>query len=545
MATKNRRPARTRQLMFGTDTGTPSYAPSGSPAGSAVAGEPVTDPASNRPRLGGGKTQPVGRESVDSSLQFLGRFPVILPPNSPDEAWRILKLDTDALERMGPSRLMELLIDLSPDMSRAVWDWLRMCNPGWTMEAYKPGTTDRDDDCQAVLDTFVDRLNDRYGSFDVVLGRYFVAAFLRGAFFAELVFGADGQTAVDLAAPDPATARFRRQVDPVLGQTWQLGQWQIARFVPLDDRPTIRYLAIDPVPGNPYGRPLAAPALFSTLFLIGMLHDLRRVVGQQGYPRMDVEVKLKELADASPPAVGADPKAWQQWVDATIQEVITAYSGLAPDDAYIHTDVVQVNAPKGAATTGNMGGFTALIEALERMAMRALKSMPLLMGMADGTSEANANRQWEIHAAGIKAIQHYLETLLSRLLELALRAQGLQATVDFTFSELRAAEMLRDEQTKALQTQNATNAYLMGWIDQDEAANSVWGHDADQPEPRETSTMQQPVPLPYPGNPEPAPIPANPAMAATGAQNPVPPAQVNAEPGGDRATATNGHVRWP
>ena len=45
-----------------------------------------------------------------------------------------------------------------------------------------------------------------------------------------------------------------------------LGQWVAL------DRDTIRYVPIDPFPGKPTGRSLAAPALFPALFLIALLH---------------------------------------------------------------------------------------------------------------------------------------------------------------------------------------------------------------------------------------------------------------------------------
>src|SRR5690606_28043428 len=138
-------------------------------------------------------------------------------------------------------------------------------------------------------------LDDHYGSVDIVFGRLFMSAFLRGALFAELVLDSGGRVPVDLATPDPISVRFRRVQDPQRGPIWQPGQWQGGEFVPLD-RPTVRYTPVDPFPGSPYGRPLAAPSLFTTLFLLAMLHDIRRVVQQQGYPRLDISLDTEKMA---------------------------------------------------------------------------------------------------------------------------------------------------------------------------------------------------------------------------------------------------------
>ncbi len=65
-----------------------------------------------------------------------------------------------------------------------------------------------------------------------------------------------------------------------------------------------------------------------------------------------------------------------------------------------------------------------------------------MVGINEATSETHANRQWEIHVAGIKSIQHLVEFVFERLGGLALRAQGLAAVVSFKFAELRAAGII-------------------------------------------------------------------------------------------------------
>lgn len=454
------------------------------------------------------------RLSLDRPVDILGAAHSVLAPGNAETNWRVLELDTATLDRMDTNELLELLADLSPDISRALWDFLRLCNPGWQATALLADEPDAAG--QAALDAFLGRLVTLYGSVDVPLGRLFMGAFLRGGLLAELVLDERGRQALDLATPDPATVRFRVVTDPVRGQVWQLCQYQgLRRTVDLD-RPTIAYVPVDPLPGRPYGRPLASPALFSSLFLLGLLHDLRRVVAQQGYPRIDLSVSLERLQAAMPADLADDQEAMKSWIAAVVTEVQTVYSGLEPDDAYIHTDVIAVNRPVGAVDASSLGAVEGLIKALERMITRALKTMPLLMADTAGASEANANRQWEVHAAGIKALQHLAESLLERLLTLALRAEGLSAVVRFRFAELRAAELLRDAQTAALQIANARAKYDAGYVSQDEAALSVVGHAADVAEPR---------------------------VASPGAVSGL--AAVQAEPGGNRGRRRPVRVRRP
>ncbi len=428
----------------------------------------------------------VGRLSLDHAFQFAGFNPVILPPPDAEQSWRMANLDTKALDRAAPGRLLELLIDLSPDVSRAIWDLLRLLNPGIeTFAAYRPGTEEVDQRAQTALDAIRARLNGLYGTMNVPINRLFIAALLRGAFLAELVADEAGRVPLDLATPDPISVRFQRVKDPERGDIWQAGQLQGARFVPFD-RPTIRYIPIDPLPGSPYGRAPAAAALFPALFLIGLLHDLRRVVAQQGYPRLDIEIDLDALKTNAPPeAVRSDGEIvdyekFADWVNEKIGEIEEVYARLQPDEAFIHTNAIKVNRPVGAVDSSSLGAVGGLIEALERMLLRALKTMPLLMGITDGVSEANANRQWEILAAAVKALQHPCEALLEHLFGLGLQMQGFQATVRVRFAELRAAEMQRDAQTEQLLISNARTKYDHGWISHEAAAKE--GADVDKPD---------------------------------------------------------------
>jgi hypothetical protein len=148
-----------------------------------------------------------------------------LEPLSADDRWRDMALDSETLSRLEPARLLELLCDVSPDISRALWDFLRFCNPGYECKALIKGKP-ANDKVQAALDAMLDLFKTRHGSFDVPLSRLFIGAFLRGAFTAELILDKTGKRVLDLATPDPASMRFMQYRDDDYGLIWRLGQWQ-------------------------------------------------------------------------------------------------------------------------------------------------------------------------------------------------------------------------------------------------------------------------------------------------------------------------------
>lgn len=431
-----------------------------------------------------------GRASIDD----VGMIPtaqwLILPPANYETNWQLINLQSKDFDQINPAFLLEAMLDLSPEISRAAWDFLRLMNPGYTLSVTRPGSDAEYVEAQAAIESFIDELSDLHGSFDIVLGRMHLSSFMRGALCAELVLDRRGRMPVDLATPDPNSIRFRKRIDTERGEVWQPGQWQENNFVPLDI-PTFRYMPIDPLPASPYGRPMAAPALFTAIFLLGVMHDLRRVIQQQGYPRIDLAIDVQQILESAP-HLASDTAAFDAWVADLVQQVSTVYSALEPDDAYIHTSNVAVNRPVGAGGQSSLGGIDAIITALERMAARSLKTMPLMLGITDSVGDVQSNRQWEIFVAGIKSIQHYSETILDRLLTLALEAQGIQATVEFRFAEIRDAERLRDAQAEAMEIANEKEKRNQGWQTQDEASEAITGSPAVEDAP----TMMQPQPAP-------------------------------------------------
>lgn len=491
-----------------------------------------------------------GRFSVDRPNQ-IGLLRYFLPPSGPDSTWRSGNLDDRTLSRMNPTQLMQLLVDVSPDVSRALWDHLRLCNPGWECYVYKSGTETEDQAGTDALHSFWDLLESYYGTIDVVINRLLIGGWLRGAFFGELVLGGSpGSDApgarrtsrtfpIDIATPDPASIRFQEVDGGDRGPVPQMGQWQAGEFVPLD-RPTIRYIPVDPLPGVPYGRPIVTPSLFSAVFLLGILHDIRRVVQQQGYPRLDVSIDAEVIKGLMPRDVMQNSAAQKAWIDATVQGVTDYIRGLEPDDTYVHLSSITVNRPVGAVDSSSLGAIDSLIKSLERFLVRALKTMPLLMGTTDGVSEANANRQWEIHAAGVKSLQHPVETMLEWFFTLALRVQGINADVEFRFGELRAAEMLRDAQTEALVILNNLSKYLFGLTDQDEMAMSTTGNDPVRPFPIAIPSGF----IPFLNPDVPAPVQTAPPATSDPAQAAGDAAAAEADPGSARARKPKGIRNW-
>lgn len=395
-----------------------------------------------------------------------------------EDRWRIGELDANTFDKITVTELADLLVDLSPELSREASNVLRIANSGWELKAYHFDGRREHRQGKQVLDAFNELLISRYGAVDTVFNQLFFSVFLRGAYLLELVLNKAGRLPVDLCADDPRIVAFKELEDEDRGHYWQLGQYSTTgEFKPITVE-TVSYVAFDPFPGRPEGRSAIQASLFIAVTLMRTLRDLSRVIAQQGYPRLDIEVNLQQLADTLPEGEELDVDTLQAWSNAIITEVERVYSQLEPDDAYVHTNVVKINRPIGAIDTAGLGSIDSLMRVLERLAIRALRTMPLLMASDASTSEGNSARQWEIYVRGISNLQHLVENGLSRAYTLALQAQGIAAKAVFRFAPVRATEEYRDALTLEVKISAYSKAYYLGLITLDEVAQAIFGKNA-------------------------------------------------------------------
>lgn len=388
-----------------------------------------------------------------------------------DVLWRELMASEESLRSRPVGEVLYASSLMSPEISRALWDWVTFLNAGWKITAMTE-TDEPDADAVAYLNEFIERLATHYGSMDALINRGIISLLLRGALFCELVLAPD-YTPADLVFVDPALASFRWVSDPVRGQRWQLGQLDENDFVPLE-RETIVYMPLH-ADFSPHGRAPFLSAIYPALFITTMLRDVRRVLSQQGYPRLTLSVDLEKLMLSVPDMDRDDPAKIEQWVASVMDEITAVYENLQPDDAFITTDVVSVGSISPVSTEA-LGTIDRIIVALERFATRGLKSMPIMMATTETTTESHAKRQWEVFVAYVSSIQHGVESVLERLLSLALRAAGSRSVAEFRFAKIRATEELTDEQTRAQRLQTLEKLLALGVISREELALELVGH---------------------------------------------------------------------
>lgn len=426
----------------------------------------------------------IGGEDYGSGLQGFAVF-------SSSSYWREFALADNIsladLSRVPIHRVAELLSQISPEVSMGLYIRTIFSNSGFEIRAMNPTGEETNEAAQAKLDGYRHIIKQHYGTEDVFFNRMFMSYFLRGSVLAELVLK-NGREFADIATPDPHTLHFRRIKDDVRGSIWDFGQIQNGQFVSLAI-PTIRYVPLNPFPDSIEGQPLISSSFFIAVFMMAVLRDFKRVIQQQGYPRYDIEIDLEQMRSLMPDEAETDNTIFQAWAEKIRDSIKEYVKDLEPDETFIHYTGIKVNTPVGAMGTNSLTTVDALFKVMERIAARSLKVPPILMGITDGVSEANANRQFEGFLKDIQNGQHAVETSIGDLYQLALQADGIQARVEVKFAELRSSERQRDALADQTETQTATLQYNQGWISQDEAARrGAKVRKADVPEPRQTAT---------------------------------------------------------
>ena len=338
-------------------------------------------------------------------------FAYISPDNEND--WKLKSIDESRLSTQSAQQLIDIFLNSSPDLDRALHDMYQFCNIGWTLECDDPIG-------QTVLDNALKNMEDLGQDLDDKINSLIASGFLWGALYTESVFDLDGRSFIDLVVISPAQARFQRQENPVRGQFWQLGQEERGRFVALTD-PTIMYKAINPIPDKPFGRPMVNSSLFGIIFQLGLLKSLRQVIETQAWPRQLWKIDREILH-----AANVNPKDIDKIVQETEEKIEKYMANANLDKAkqpIVGSEVL--NETIGGVNRSNFGAVESIQKLLDTWVTRGLKQYPILFGINSNSGLSdNSDIQLEAHTIFIESFQSGIEDMLNRQFQLVLNAAG-------------------------------------------------------------------------------------------------------------------------
>ena len=411
----------------------------------------------NKPAVGLGKqtlraltsTAVVNRSSgrqtgLDLATDFL--FDQTMPVPDPSSSWRTLEVARKNLLNLPYSQLAQVALDLSPEVNKGLHDFLRFVNPSYVLRNSNPVA-------ERASHAFVRQLSTYYGSFGSHIDSLWSGIFLTGGAFPELVLGPGGRSPLDLVFNDPSSARFRRERDPMRGPRPRLGQETRHGFNYLDDNPLVKYLGFDRLTDNPYGRPIVGPAVHSSVFLLGLIQDLRRAIANVGLSRTDYTLEADELLkliDRNPDIAG-DDAATAAFINEHIDKVKGVLSNLEVDSDFVHLSTVKVNYATNPMTV-NLNGLNTVIETLQRNIVNGFKGISALLNILDSTTETHIRSQLEYFVAALQSLQNEVAVMLSQFFDIANQVQGIQGETEFLFRRQRTADKKATAEIEQMRT---------------------------------------------------------------------------------------------
>jgi hypothetical protein len=430
-------------------------------------------------------------------------------------------LDLTKLQSYSADELLELLIDVHPDVSHAVHTYLRMGDTEMSMEADNEGA-------QATIDALVDMLNTplaspgyQHGrSLDKLDGMQRLMVMVRGACAGEVVLNPACNDVVDIVPVDPALIWFKREPD-----TNRLIPWQFVKYPKYDqqaqgewfgqykriDTPTFIYEELDPMVDDPYGRNPILPALQVVFFHIQVLQDLKAVVHNQGYPRMTVNLLEELMLKNMPAPFKNDPNAQRNWLSQRLKDTQAMMQGLNPDDALIGFDSVKFDYIRGGG--GPVVDVTKLINVIDTQLATSLKTLLTLLSRHQGSTETYSSVDTQIYIKTVESARSITKRFWSRAFSIAARVKGVQTMVDVDYApiDLRSEQQQEADRTKFIE--NIESADSNFYITSEEAAEEVrksFGLDPKIPPElaAKLKTKHDPIETPTEENPSVPPTPA-------------------------------------
>lgn len=411
------------------------------------------------------------RNSIPKFSQYGSTWGVL-----PKTTRRELGLDDRKLQNYSVDDLIDILSDAHPDVSFALWNFLRIGNSGYDIEVKKLGSDERFEEAEKEIYEFFDRLSmpslDRFQksrSIDKVINQLILSVVTRGAASLEAVLTSDYSDVAFFAPVDPATVEFK---------------FEDGRFIPYQDNqrirldiPTFFYEGLDERIDDPYGRSPILGALQIVLFQLQVLNDIKAVVHNQGYPRLDIKVIEEVLLKRMPISIRNNEKEKAKWLKEKLEEIIDMYNNLEPDDTFVHFDSVEVGSAGGSSGGGALLDPEKLMHAIDNLIMSGLKTLSTVLGRrSTGNTESFAKLEIKLYLKGVEAVQEVIERIMNMALTLLLNIRGKQGIVKFKFKPVEIRTALEQAQFEQIALQNYAYMRDQGWITQDEAAQRAVGH---------------------------------------------------------------------
>jgi len=378
-----------------------------------------------------------------------------------------------------------VLIDSNPDVSQALYSFLRMCNSGHRIKVI--GLDGKENiKGQDSIDKWMKKLNyqqNNHGfkedrSINSLINKLHMSFFVKGAASLEIALTQSLEPSF-FAPINPTSIYFKEKDDELIPYQNQpsgdrkKGKWE-GNYKEINI-PSFFYQPFDARLDDVYGVCPILPALQIIFFQMQILQDLQLVVLKAGYPRVDIELMEEILIQNAPPLIKNDAKKLTAWLNERKSAIETEYTNIKPDDAAIHFDSVKLKYFEAQKGVGSFDA-RALIEVVDAQVVASLKSLATLMGRNRGKTETYASAEVVLYIKGVEAIQQISGQLMSRALTFSLNMFGIQGYVLFEYLPIELRSKTELAQWDSIRIHNNLIYLLLGMKNLNDTSVELTGH---------------------------------------------------------------------
>lgn len=380
---------------------------------------------------------------------------------------------------------IEYLKGVNPDVSMAVWNFVRLSNQGNQMVFYSADGKTRLNELESEWRQFASRINEVSNSgLDGLIDQLHYSSFVLGAMAAEVDVEEGRKDIYDVYPLKPQTIEW--ELETVDGRP-KYTPYQISGFekIPLGPgHANFFWVPSDPELGDPRGTLNLSPVLQAVDFQMQILQDLQAVLHHQGYPKNDISIDVEKLLSTCPNHIRNDQNKVRDWLDLQVANIRRALENMNPDSDYVHTNDVTINMNQGANAARSLD-VRAVNELVDTQTLSGLKQMAIFMNRNTGVTESWGTVQFRIYCNGIESCQRGSKRIVEEIARLWLRVKGIQATPKFTHNTIDWNSEEQRMTVDLMKQEFYVTAQMMGWIDADTAASEVMKAEGAVGEPSE------------------------------------------------------------
>jgi hypothetical protein len=370
--------------------------------------------------------------------------------------------------------VLRVVRNFDPYAAQATWIWLRMANPGHTVEVVNTQTGETD----PIAQDFINKdLAPRVwkvggGGADTLVNGWNLVLFSSGGAGVDVEVSRDLNHVIDFHpfGPEDILFRYVSQLNPITNEP--IGDPVLRLFdshIPINQQPVplpeeqVSYVALDPEPNyDPYGNPPLLPAATALIVVTELINEIIRVIHIHGVGIRDVTIdedKARLLAPIEAQQAGNEG-LMESFLEGLKERVRKELEEFENSDSFVHYK----NIIMGMTAPGSMGiPADGILQELIHRAWVAVKTPPSIMSQMEG-AQTQATVQWQVYVKGIKACLGLVKRLLENAYNFSLRVEGYLATATVTFNSIRETDAMIEANTRTVELNNLRAEYEDGLI---------------------------------------------------------------------------------